>query len=94
MPDFNDKSALVTKARQVAREIVDAVNNTRAVLERNNKTATLDSLLDVDEPIFATGSHQGLTKAEITNLFSTFSAVIALYDSGHGTNLEKVAYDE
>jgi hypothetical protein len=46
---------------------------------------------DVDDSVFASGEHEGLTKASVTNLVNTLSAFLTLYAQGHNTNLQSVA---
>jgi hypothetical protein len=68
MPDANDKFDFVTKGREVATDGVDFINRAREWLEWNTSTAMLDSIQDEDDPTFASGEHEGLTKASVTDL--------------------------
>lgn len=91
MPDANDKSEFVTRGREVATDIVNAVNLARTWLNWGAATAMLDSIADVDDPVFTSGEHEGLTKADLLNLANSLSALSTWYDGGHNTNLQSVA---
>ncbi len=76
----------VTKVRIAVRQLWDALNDLEAL---KREWAALDYLNTLSEAAFQ-GENAGLNVEDIAAVLTTMSALWALLDTGHGTNLARV----
>ena len=86
------KSDYISEARQNARQLWDAVNALKALqLEWNSLDYGSTDLDDDDLPVGlgdGEGENAGITQTEVGScVFATTDAILALFGSGHGTNV-------
>jgi len=98
MPTQSTRSDFVTRTRQQATALIEAVDEL-AELKRQWDRGMNTWLVDATgsdpgaedyEPNDFAGTHEGLMKSDITAVFTTLAALEVALAQGHGTNLEKV----
>lgn len=80
------KSDHISKVRQAAAEILEAADKLRA-LRREWDYLGLGEALPVD---LAGLGHAGITRAQVSAVYTSAEALEALLAQGHGTNLAQV----
>jgi len=98
MPTRSTRSDFVTRTRQEATNLIQAVDNLAELKrqwDRGMNTWLVDAsgsdpqAEDYEANDFA-GAHEGLMVADVAAVFTTLAAIETVLSQGHGTNMEKV----
>lgn len=86
------KSGRISDGRQLANRTINLASDWKSFVGRINAGAYGDAFVDGGEPDGDfVGANEGISKADFLSAISTFNALIALFDAGHNTNLEKIS---
>lgn len=83
-----NKADFVARAQQFGVQLREQYNAARAIVAEYNAAGGSSALVDAD---FETVRGEPFTKAQFIDYVATLQAIIALYEAGHLTNIQRVA---